>query len=57
MHIANCKICKNLSLDVENAILIIYYQQTVKTTAIYESITEPAGQPAGNLPDLDWLEE
>jgi len=48
IDIANCNTCKNKLLAVEYMILIRYYYQTA-TSAIYESIHGPAGQPANNL--------
>jgi len=56
INIACCKACKNISLVVENAILIIYYQQTPKTNAVYESINGPAGRPTDSPLNSDGLE-
>jgi len=43
IDIASCKACKNISLDVENAILIRYYQHTSQTSGMIESMNVPAG--------------
>jgi len=50
-----CKTCKKSLLDIENAILIKYYQYTAKTRALYESTDGLAGQPADNRPNSDGL--
>jgi len=55
--IANCKTSKNSLLATEYPILIIYYYQTAKTRALYESSDEPARQPANNLPYSDGLRD
>jgi len=49
IDIANCKTCKNSLLATEYLILIIYYYQTAKTRALYESSDGPADNP----PNLD----
>jgi len=46
---------QNISLVVENAILIRYYSYTPKARALIESIDGPAGRPADNTPNSDVL--
>jgi len=55
MAVASCKACKNISLVVENVILIRYYSHTPNARALIESMDGPAGQPADNPPDSDGL--
>jgi len=55
IDIASCKACKNISLVVENAILIRYYSHTPKARSLIESIDGPAGLPAEKPPDSDRL--
>jgi len=53
--IASCKACKNISLVVENAILIRYYSHTPKARAFIESMDGPAVRPADHQPNSDSL--
>jgi len=53
--IASCKACKNISLVVDNAILIRCYSHTPKARALIESVDWPAGRPADNPPSSDGL--
>jgi hypothetical protein len=55
ISIAICSTCKSTLLVAENRILIRYYYNTANTRALYESIDGPAGQPADNPPNPDWL--
>jgi len=55
INIASCKACKNISLVVENAILIRYYSHTPKARALMESMDGSAGRPAANPPNSDRL--
>jgi len=55
IDIASCKTCKNISLVVENAILIRYHSHTPKATALFECMDGPAGRPADNQPNSDGL--
>jgi len=55
--ITNCKTCIHRVLDVELVILILYYYQTAKTGALYESTAGPAGQPAANPPNVHKLRD
>jgi len=53
IDIAPCKTCKKSLLVADCVILIRYYHQTAKTTALYESTNGPAGWPADNPPKSD----
>ena len=55
IDIASCKTCKNISLVVENAILIRYHSHTPEATALFECMDGPAGRPADNQPNSDGL--
>jgi len=46
---------QNISLVVENAILIRYYSYTPKARALIECIDGPAGRTADNTPNSDVL--
>jgi len=52
---ANCQACKNLSLVVENAILIRHYSHTPRARALIESMDGPSGRPGDNPPNSDRL--
>jgi len=51
IDIASCNACKNISLVVENTILIIYYSHAPKAISLIESIDGPAD----NTPNSDGL--
>jgi len=55
INVADCKTCQNRLLAVEYLMLIIYNHRTVKTSTLYKSTDGPAGRPADNLPNSDWL--
>jgi len=55
IDIASCKACKNLSLVVENAILIRYYSHTPKARPIIESMDRSSRWSADNPPNSDGL--
>ena len=55
IDIANCKTCKNRSLDIDEVISVRYYHQTAKVKALYESTDGSAGEPTDNPPKSDWL--
>ena len=55
IDIESCNACKNVSLVIENAILIRYYSHTPKTRALIESMDGPAGWPADQPPNSDGL--
>jgi len=45
IDIATCKTCNVWTLDAEEMILIEYYYQIAKASAIYVFTDGPAGQP------------
>jgi len=53
IDITNCNTCTKILLDVEYAILMIYYYQTAKRRALYAS----THGPADNLPNSDWFRD
>ena len=55
IDIAPCKACKNISMVVENAILIRYYSYTPKARALSESMDGPTGRSADNPPISEGL--
>jgi len=57
IDIAICKTCKNRLLAAEYVILVRYYHQTAKASALYESTDGPAARPANNPPNSDLLED
>jgi hypothetical protein len=50
IEIAGCTACKDVSLVVQNTILVRYDIYTAKTGALNESIDRPARRPADNPP-------
>jgi hypothetical protein len=55
IDIAHWKICKNVSLVVEYAILIRYQYHTARIRGLFESIDGPAARPPDNLSNSNSL--
>jgi len=55
INIAICITCKKRSLAAEYVNLVRYNYQTAKASALYASTFGPAGQPAVNPVNSDWL--
>ena len=52
---AESETCKNILLAVEYTLLIRYYYQSAKPRALCDNIDGPAGRPADNPHNSDWL--
>jgi len=55
INVADCKTSKKRSLAVKYLILIMFNYPTAETRTLYKSTDGPAGQPADNPPNPDWL--